>query len=199
VEPRKQWPSGLPDVKGRITDERRALPGRALAVAGDGVWSPLVDAAFDAFDTSDTSDGADPTAAAGDGSALDDELVDGLVAVLGRWGWPAGRPRWITWVPSRRRGALLAALAHRLGSIGKLPVHEVLSRTRDAPRQSSRQNSVHACANVRGAFAMAGEVPAGPVLVLDDTTSSGWTMTVVADLLGGAGASPVYPLFLRRD
>jgi ATP-dependent DNA helicase RecQ len=54
---------------------------------------------------------------------------------------------------------------------------------------------------VYGAFALRAGVTIsdGPVLVLDDTTSSGWTMTVVADVLGSAGASPVYPLVLLRE
>jgi len=193
LEPRKMWPSGLEAVKGRIPEERRALPGRALAAAGDGTWSPVVDRAFAAADAA----GPGPL----DPDALDPGLVDGVVKLLGRWGWPAGRPRFITWVPSRTRGPFLEALARRLGEIGRLPVVDTLERTRDAPPQREQANSAHACANVHGAFAARAGVtiPDGPVLVLDDTTSSGWTMTVVADVLGSAGASPVYPLVLLRE
>jgi ATP-dependent DNA helicase RecQ len=47
-------------------------------------------------------------------------------------------------------------------------------------------------------LAIAGPVPAGPVLLLDDTTRSGFTLTVAAALLREAGAGPVYPLVLQK-
>jgi ATP-dependent DNA helicase RecQ len=43
-----------------------------------------------------------------------------------------------------------------------------------------------------------GAVPSGPVLLLDDTTRSGFTLTVAAALLREAGAGPVYPLALHK-
>jgi ATP-dependent DNA helicase RecQ len=42
------------------------------------------------------------------------------------------------------------------------------------------------------------DVPAGPVLLLDDTTRSGFTLSVAAVLLREAGAGPVYPLVLHK-
>jgi ATP-dependent DNA helicase RecQ len=75
---------------------------------------------------------------------------------------------------------------------------DALQRTRPAPPQSEMGNSAHACANVWGAWQLRGEIPAGPILVVDDTESSGWTMTVIADLLAGAGAGPIYPVVLAR-
>jgi ATP-dependent DNA helicase RecQ len=41
-------------------------------------------------------------------------------------------------------------------------------------------------------------VPDGPVLLVDDTVQSGWTMTVVAEALRAAGSGPVLPLALWR-
>jgi ATP-dependent DNA helicase RecQ len=41
-------------------------------------------------------------------------------------------------------------------------------------------------------------VPPGPVLLVDDTTRSGFTLTVTAALLREAGAGPVYPLVLHK-
>ena len=41
-------------------------------------------------------------------------------------------------------------------------------------------------------------MPAGPVLLLDDTSRSGFTLTVAAALLREAGAGPVYPLVLHK-
>ena len=43
-----------------------------------------------------------------------------------------------------------------------------------------------------------GSLPAGPILLVDDVYSSGWTMTVAASLLGELGATTVYPLVLHR-
>ena len=47
-------------------------------------------------------------------------------------------------------------------------------------------------------LAVADDVPAGPVLLLDDSTRSGFSLTVAAALLREAGAGPVYPLVLHR-
>jgi ATP-dependent DNA helicase RecQ len=60
-------------------------------------------------------------------------------------------------------------------------------------------NSWRQCANVVDAFtANASELPPGPVLLVDDTWSSGWTMTAAAEALRTAGAGPVLPLVLWR-
>ena len=182
LEARKMWPSGLEEPKGKIPDAARALDGRALAEAHDAGWAAVVEELL----------------AAGPDAEVADEVVRAVAGVLKRWGWPAGRPTWVTWVPSRHRPALAASLACRLGEVGRLLTREALVRTRNAPPQVEMANSAHACANVRGAFALRGPVPPGPVLVVDDTWSSGWTMTEVAAVLGGAGAGPVYPLVLRR-
>src|SRR5690606_32647098 len=42
VEPRRQWPSGLDEPRGRIAPARQARLGRALARAGDGGWGRVV-------------------------------------------------------------------------------------------------------------------------------------------------------------
>jgi ATP-dependent DNA helicase RecQ len=43
-----------------------------------------------------------------------------------------------------------------------------------------------------------GAVPPGPVLLLDDTYDSGWTVTVVAHRLREAGVEAVLPFVLAR-
>jgi ATP-dependent DNA helicase RecQ len=186
VEPRKQWASGLTAPKGTIKPAQRADVGRSLAREGDAGWWPAVERTLGA-------------------GTVDDELVAGIVATLKRWDWTA-RPRWVTWVPSRARGPLLAELADRIGAIGKLPVHAALVRPTGAPdrRQADLQNSTHRLANAWASLAVdPGELPpgdqlAGPVLVVDDLLDSGWTMTVAASLLRGAGAGAVLPLTLVR-
>jgi ATP-dependent DNA helicase RecQ len=116
---------------------------------------------------------------------------------LGRWEWPE-RPTWVTFVPSRRHPKLVGDLAERIAEAGRLPLHQVLERTREGPAQLEMANSAHQCRNVHGAFAINGPVPQGGVLLVDDTADSKWTLTIAGALLGHAGAGPIYPLALLR-
>ncbi|MCU1452509.1 MAG: ATP-dependent helicase RecQ, partial [Acidimicrobiales bacterium] len=184
IEPRKQWARGLDAPRGNIKPEARAEVGRALCRVDDAGWWPAVQHARDA-------------------GAPDAELVEGIAAALRRWPW-GRRPRWVTWVPSATNGALLEATAAELGRLGTLPVHDVLRRTFAAPPQSATNNAAHRLRNVWGAFEVdeatlpPTDTLLGPVLVLDDTYDSGWTMTVVADRLRAAGAGSVLPFVLAR-
>jgi ATP-dependent DNA helicase RecQ len=178
LEPRKMWPSGAPR-RGKIADHARAEPGRALAVADDPAWSGAVDA---------TLVGDEPVPA---------EVFDGLVATLSRWGWPAGRPSWVTWVPSRAHDALLADLAGRLAALGRMQVAGPIG----ASGPGFQRDAAISVDSARGALnrlSISGSVPTGPVLLLDDTTRSGFTLTVAAALLREAGSGPVYPLVLQK-
>ena len=71
-------------------------------------------------------------------------------------------------------------------------------------RLAEQHNAAHKLTNVWEAFALErSELPpaavlSGPVLVIDDVWDSGWTMTVVADLLRAAGTGPVLPFALAR-
>ena len=57
-------------------------------------------------------------------------------------------------------------------------------------------NTVQQVANVRGAFAVAPEVPSGPCLLVDDIRFSGWTLAMLAGQLRRRGAGGVYPFAL---
>jgi len=179
LSPRLQWPQGMAGLRGRIPEQLRLQPGRALATLGGPGWGPLVRKLL-------ASDGPVP-----------DELLDAVVRVLGRWDWPE-RPTWVTFVPSRRHPKLVQDLAERIAEAGHLPLHQVLERTRDDPPQVEMANSAHQCRNVHGAFAITGPVPQGGVLLVDDTADSKWTLTVVGALLRQASAGAVYPLALLR-
>ena len=58
------------------------------------------------------------------------------------------------------------------------------------------QNSLQQHRNVESAFAAGGQVPDGPVLLIDDVVDSRWTLTVVGQLLRQAGAGEVIPFAL---
>jgi ATP-dependent DNA helicase RecQ len=179
LSPRLQWPQGIAGLRGRIPEQLRVQPGRALATLGGPGWGPVVRDLL-----------------AGDGP-VPDELVDAVVRVLGRWDWPE-RPTWVTFVPSRRHPKLVEDLASRIAEVGRLPLHQVLERTRDDPPQLEMANSAHQCRNVHGAFTLTGPTPSGGVLLIDDAADSKWTLTVVGALLRQTGASSVYPLVLLR-
>jgi ATP-dependent DNA helicase RecQ len=179
LSPRLQWPHGIPALRGRIPEQLRLQPGRALATLGGPGWGPMVREML-------ASDGPVP-----------DELLDAVVRVLGRWDWQ-DRPAWVTFVPSRRHPKLVQDLAERIAEAGRLPLHQVLERTRDGPAQLEMANSTHQCRNVHGAFTITGPVPKGRVLLVDDTADSKWTLTVVGALLRQASAGAVYPLVLLR-
>jgi ATP-dependent DNA helicase RecQ len=184
LEPRKQWPRGLDAPRGNIANDARAEPGRALCRVGDAGWWPTVDAALRS-------------------GRIDDELVDGIARALKSWNWQE-RPRWVTWVPSTRHDALLGDLASQLARLGKLASGPVIERVRDGRPQSEMANAAHKLRNVWDAFearSAALDDPAafdGPGLVLDDLYDSGWTATVVAATLRGAGSGPVLPFALTR-
>jgi ATP-dependent DNA helicase RecQ len=179
LSPRLQWPQGIAGLRGRIPEQLRLQPGRALATLGGPGWGPVVRELL-----------------AGDGP-VPDELLDAVVRVLGRWDWPE-RPGWVTFVPSRRHPKLVQHLAERIADVGRLPLHHLLERTREGPPQLEMANSAHQCRNVHGAFTITGPVPQGGVLLVDDTADSKWTVTVVGALLRQAGTGPVFPLALLR-
>ena len=192
IDPRRQWPSGLGQPKGRIAADRQPAPGRALARLGDGGWNPIVDTLIRNAD-------------AGDAVVVPPELVAAIAAILKRWNWPQ-RPTWICPVPSRRRAALVDSVAEALGQLGKLPVHRALRTTTmagDHGFQADQSNSAHQVGNVWNRFMVDPallpdrDVAAGPVLLVDDEADSRWTITVAAWQLTGAGTGPVLPFALR--
>jgi ATP-dependent DNA helicase RecQ len=178
LPPRRQWPAGAAAGSRTIPEDQRAEPGRVLGEATDAGWGPLL---------ADLLAGDQP---------LPHPVVEGLRRLLGRWGW-AQPPAWVTFVPSRRRPTLIGDLAGQAGRLLGVPVHPVIGRARPEARpQAELANSFHQYHNAHDAFALTGTVPGGPVLLVDDVRSSGWTLTTVARLLRDAGAGPVHPLAL---
>jgi ATP-dependent DNA helicase RecQ len=199
LPPRRRWPTGLPafghDRRGNVPKDHQAAAGRALA-DGDGsgwgdVATPLLAAAADGAVAADGTT-REPAVA-----ELLDRAVEGLTAVLARWDWPA-RPVAIVPLPSAAHGPLAEVVGDRLGRLGRLPVIPALARDPAAAPQQAMGNSAHQAANALASLRRVEDVdvPAGPVLLVAATTSSGWSLTVASTLLAEAGARPVLPLAL---
>ena len=124
------------------------------------------------------------------------ELLEAADELVRRWS-PTPWPAWITFVPSSTT-TVPADLATALGAVLGLPVHDVVHRVADRPPQSAMDNSTQQLGNVHDAYEVEGDVPAGPVLLVDDVVDSRWTMTVVGALLRRAGAGEVHPLALAQ-
>ncbi len=199
IEPRRQWPSGMPsvgvDLRGRIPEEEQHATGRAVARLTDLGWGSAL---------RDLLDSAAPD------RPVSDSLVTAVVGVLREWSthedptrrWSgAGRPVGVVSIGSRRRPRLTGSLAARVAEIGRLPLLGTVDRVADGP-PSGGANSAWRLRSVHAAFAVAPDLAErlkeapGPVLLVDDLVDSGWTLTVTARLLRQAGASAVLPLTL---
>jgi ATP-dependent DNA helicase RecQ len=189
LEPRKMWPAGMAGRRGRIAGQLLPAPGRALAFADDPGWSDEVQPLL-------ADNGSGP---AQDGW-LPDTVVEGLVAVLARW-----RPQWdqrpvaVVPVPSRSRPQLIQAMAARLGGVGRIPVADILQAV--GPRPVSGVSSGARAAAVAASLRLrdGADVPAGPILLVDDVSASGWTLTIAAALLREAGSGQVLALVLHKQ
>ena len=179
VEPRRQWPQGLSEVRGKIAAGDTLEPGRAVTRSEDPDLGALVQRAFAA------------------GAPFADELVDELVATYRRWN-PTPRPTWVTSVPSSRPGDPVGALARAAAERIGLPYVEAVVAAGMKRPQAEMRNSAMQTRNVLGAFEASGETVGapGPVLLVDDLATSRWTLTVVGRLLRRAGAPVVHPLVL---
>ncbi len=182
VEPRRMWPTGLSEVRGRIPAEQQAVSGRALGRLSDVGWGTRLRAVF-----------------GGPDAEVPHDVVAAVVQVLTGWGWET-RPTGVVAVPSRSRPALVGSLAARIATVGRLPLLGTLDLLRDTP-PGGRSNSAQRLRAVHGSFGVpAGWVlDGGPVLLVDDRTDSGWTLTEAARVLREAGASEVLPLVLAVD
>ena len=181
IDPRKQWPAGgMPryDVRGRISAEHRAEPGKTLSIWGDAGWGGLV------------------LHGKYQDSRFADDLVSACVSLVAKWA-PRPAPEWVTCIPSRRHPDLVPDFAERLAMRLHLPFHSALTKIADRAEQKSMANGIQQARNVDGSFAVSPErFPDGPVLLVDDMVDSRWTLTVAAWLLRSNGSGEVWPLAL---
>lgn len=175
IVPRKQWPD-----RRTIPADHRVEEGRALCRWGDGGWSVLVKKGKQID------------------RRFDQQLLNALADLVRGWK-PEPSPKWMTWVPSLTHPYLVPDLAAGLAVELGLAAVEAVTKIRHTEPQKTMQNSAQQLANLRGAFSVAGELPSGPALLIDDIVDSRWTMTYVGSLLRQAGCEAVVPLALAAS
>jgi ATP-dependent DNA helicase RecQ len=173
LQSRKQFPSGS-----RITKNEQLADGWALARWGDGGWGPQI---------RDDKEGG----------AFSDELVNALTEMI-QAQHPDEPFQWVTAVPSRRTADLVPSLAERVATKLGLPYVAALDQVRDTAAQTEMENSAQQAKNVGGAYEVTEPLPDTACLLIDDIWDSGWTMTVLAQLLRSEGSGPVYGAVLAQ-
>jgi ATP-dependent DNA helicase RecQ len=179
IEPRKQWPTGgLPQygLKGKIDENLRAQPGKALCVWRDAGWGQII------------------YKSKYEDHHFSDELVNACAQMIKEWGI---KPAWGTCIPSLRHIGLVPDFTLRLANRIGVPFHSVIVKTCERPEQMTMQNSSQQAINVDGSLAInVKSLPKGAVMLVDDLVDSRWTITVATWLLHANGCSEVYPLAL---
>lgn len=173
IEPRKQWPD-----RSRIPQEFRLEPGRALARWGSSGWGVLIRQGKQEDDR------------------FDRRLVEAATDLIANRWRPDPFPQWLAFVPSRRHPELVGTFARQLAEMLGIPCEDVIQKTRETEPQKSMQNTAQQYRNILEAFRVSRQVPAGPVLLVDDIVDSRWTLTVIGGLLRQAGSGLVYPFAL---
>src|SRR5690606_24163294 len=105
-------------------------------------------------------------------------------------------PTWVVPVPSLRRPQLVPDFAQRLAAQLGLDYKVAVPHAQQHPPQATMRNSYQQASNVLDIFTVAGKLPTGPVLLVDDLAESKWTLTVIGDLLQQRGVERVYPFVL---
>ncbi|WP_062518413.1 RecQ family ATP-dependent DNA helicase [Demequina gelatinilytica] len=204
VTARRQWPTGMDalgvDLRGRIAPGEQASPGRAIARLDGLGWSGALRDLFESRDA--------------DGALLDVEtpvpLRGAAVRVLEDWDalWdgvePDGSARTtvdaVVGVRSATRPSLAGHLAPGLARWLGVPIVGWVAPGRG--RQRPDRHDVNSAVRLAGvARRLELDIPAGDldgarVLLVDDLTDSGWTLTVAARMLRRAGAASVLPFVL---
>ncbi len=185
IEPRRQWPTGADrlgvPVRGRIPADEQADEGRALARLTDLGWGGTLREVF---------------AAGAPDTPVPPNVLAACVRVLAEWGW-SERPLAVVAMPSRSKPQLVDSLARGIAEVGRMPMLGTLDLVDGGPTGGPGGNSAFRLAGVWKRFSAAAlDVPAGPILLIDDLIDSRWTVTVAAAELRRAGATAVLPFAL---
>lgn len=191
VMPRRQWPTGMAtlgvDLAGRIDVSERAEVGIALARL-DGLG--LSESVREAVGTSAGDGVVPPGLRAATRSVLERLRTDGL------------RVDGVITIASATRPDLVRHLGHGVASVLGVPVVGQIAPREGAGPTAHEVNSAQRLAAVERRLhlnipgpALEG-LPGRSVMLVDDYTDSGWTLTVAARLLRLAGAAQVHPFVL---
>ncbi|MCF6387446.1 RecQ family ATP-dependent DNA helicase [Mycobacterium sp. MBM] len=179
IAPRKQWPTGLAklgiELSGRIADG--PAPGRVLGRLTDLGWGARL-----------------RTVVNGPDAEVPDELLTAAIAVLKAWDW-AQRPTAVLALDSLAHPRLIRSLAARLSEVGRLKNLGVLSYSPDH-RPVTAANSAYRVAALTGTWEPPALVDGETVLLVDDMTDTGWTLTMAARVVRASGAVDVLPFAL---
>lgn len=183
LTPRKQWPTGLSklgvQLSGRIADG--PAPGRIIGRMSDLGWGARL-----------------RHVVGGPDGEVPDDLLRAAVDVLAAWEWEA-RPAAVMSLDSATHPVLIASLRSRIAELGRLDDLGVL-RYRPQRRTTTAANSAYRVAGLHDSW----EPPdpatlrtaSGPVLLVDDFTDTGWTLTMAARRVRQSGAVQVLPFAL---
>jgi ATP-dependent DNA helicase RecQ len=192
IEPRRMWPSAMDslgiDVRGRIAAAEQAEPGRAIARLTDLGW------------------GADLRALFADGSGDQEIPIPLRHALLEVWNaWDlastSNPPQVVVSMDSLTRPRMVSHLASGMARIADLPIATGFRLTGSSRPGEGAMNSAQRLGAVWSRFTLedADAVHGRSVLLVDDRTVTGWTLTVAARALRRAGATAVHPLVLAAD
>jgi len=186
VDPRGQWPTGMAAagvaLSGKIPVGERAEPGRAVGRL-DGIgWGSALRNTL----RPDSPDGPTPV-----------PLRHAAVQVLEAWP-EAADVEGVVYLESRTRRELTEHLAGGIARYRKIPVLTRFELDGDGPPPPSAVNSAQRLKGIIGRNRLSdpAAVAGKRVLLVDDRTDSGWTLTVAARQLRQAGASAVFPFVL---
>jgi ATP-dependent DNA helicase RecQ len=180
LAPRKQWPSGLGklgvQLSGKISDG--PAPGRVIGRLTDLGWGARLRRLLDEPD-----------------AEVSEDVVAAAVKVLASWDWDT-RPKAVLALDSDRHPLLISSLARELARLGRLTD---LGTLQYAPERTpvNAANSAYRVAALNGSWLTpdsdAIAVVDGPVLLVDDLSDTGWTLTMAARVVRAAGAPVVLP------
>jgi len=178
---RRQWPPGMAslgvDLSGRIPSGEQAEPGRAVGRLDSLGWGGVLRELF---------------GTPGDPGELPVALRRPVLEVLDAW---APDITGVAVVGSATRPGLVTHLAEGVARHLRVPVVARLTVHGEPARHDV--NSAQRLAGVVRRLGIETTGPlGGPVLLVDDRTDSGWTLTVAARLLRRAGANEVLPFVL---
>lgn len=180
LAPRRQWPTGMAklgiDLSGRITDG--PATGRAIGRLTDLGWGSRLRRLLDAPD-----------------APVPDDVLQGAVDVLAHWQWDS-RPVAVMGLDSIAHPVLIRSVVDGLSQLGRLRNLGTLGYG-PGRRAVTAANSAFRVAALTDSWS----VPLldgvdGPVLLIDDVTDTGWTLTMAARVLRGAGVGEVLPFAL---